>query len=100
MSIHNMRFTVKIRKMYTPVHPRFTILKWVVRGFTSRTCYPDGKKRLNQRSIGLQWLIVYSSFSWLASSSLPEVFRTWKTVATESLHFLKFWWGRGRSTLN
>ena len=46
-----------------------------------------GRKRLKQRSIGLQWLIVYSSFSWLASSSLPEVFRTWKTVATESLHF-------------
>ena len=43
----------------------------------------NGRKRLNQRSIGLQWLIVYSSFSWLASSSLPKVFRTWKTVATE-----------------
>ena len=23
MSIHNLCFTVKIRKMYTPVHPRF-----------------------------------------------------------------------------
>ena len=28
MSIHNLCFTVKIRKMYTHVHPRFTILKW------------------------------------------------------------------------
>ena len=34
MSIHNLCFTVKI-KMYTPVHPRFTILKWGVRGYTS-----------------------------------------------------------------
>ena len=49
----------------------------------------NGRKRLNQRSIGLQWLIVYSSFNWLASSSLPGVFRTWKTVATESFEFLK-----------
>ena len=47
----------------------------------------NGRKQLNQRSKGLQWLIVFSSFSWLASSSLPEVFRTWKTVATERLHF-------------
>ena len=89
MSIQNLCYTVKIRKMYTPVHSRFTILKWGVRGYTlhGHVCYPDGRKRLNQRSIGLQWLIVYSSFSWLASSSLPRVFRTWKTVATESLHF-------------
>ena len=36
--------------------------------YITRTCYPDGRKRLNQRSIGLQRLIVYSSFSWLASS--------------------------------
>ena len=35
MSIHNLCFTVKIRKMYTPVHPGFTILKWGVRGYTS-----------------------------------------------------------------
>ena len=35
MSIHNLCFTVKIRKMYTPVHPRFTMLKWGVRGYTS-----------------------------------------------------------------
>ena len=35
MSIHNLCFTVKIRKMYTPVHPRFTILKSGVRGYTS-----------------------------------------------------------------
>ena len=35
MSIHNLCFTVKIRKMYTPVHPRLTILKWGVRGYTS-----------------------------------------------------------------
>ena len=35
--------------------------------YITRTCYPDGRKRLNQRSIGLQRLIVYSSFSWLAS---------------------------------
>ena len=34
MSIHNLCFTVKIRKMYTPVHPRYTILKWGVRGYT------------------------------------------------------------------
>ena len=88
MSIHNLCFTVKIRKMYTPVHPRFTILKWGVRAHTSHGHVILMEiKRLNQRSIGLQWLIVYSSFSWLASSSLPEVFRTWKTVATESLHF-------------
>ena len=38
------------------------------RVYITRTCYPDGRKRLNQRSIGLQRLIVYSSFSWLASS--------------------------------
>ena len=35
MSIHSLCFTVKIRKMNTPVHPRFTILKWGVRGYTS-----------------------------------------------------------------
>ena len=39
MSIHNLCFTVKIRKIYTPVHPRFTILKWGggggVRGYTT-----------------------------------------------------------------
>ena len=35
MSIHNLCFTVKIRKMYTSMHPRFTILKWDVRGYTS-----------------------------------------------------------------
>ena len=35
MSIHNLCFTVKIRKMYTHVHPRFTIFKWGLRGYTS-----------------------------------------------------------------
>ena len=35
MSIHNLCFTVKIRKMHTPVHPRLTILKWGVGGDTS-----------------------------------------------------------------
>ena len=80
MSIHNLCFTVKIIKMYTPVHPRFTLLKWGVRGYTLHG-------HVILISIGLQWLIVYSSFSWLASSSLPEVFRTSKTVATESLRF-------------
>ena len=35
LSIHNLCFTVKIRQMYTPVHPRFTILKWGVRGYIS-----------------------------------------------------------------
>ena len=88
MSIHNLCFTIKIRKMYTPVHPQvYNIKVGCKRVYITRTCYPDGRKRLNQRSIGLQWLIVYSSFSWLAPSSIPEVFRTWKTVATESLHF-------------
>ena len=89
MSIHNLRFTIKIRKMYTPVHPTevYYIKVGCKRVHITRTCYPDGRKRLNQRSIGLQWLVVCSSFPWLASSSPPEVFRSWKTVATESLHF-------------
>ena len=34
MSIHNLGFTVN-GKMYTHVHPRFTILKWGLRGYTS-----------------------------------------------------------------
>ena len=33
MSTHNLCLTVKIRKMYTPVHRRFTILKWGVREY-------------------------------------------------------------------
>ena len=88
MSIHNLCFTVKIRKNVYPCAPPVYYIKvGCKRVYITRTCYLDGRKRLNQRSIGLQWLIVYSSFSWLASSSLPEVFRTWKTVAIESLHF-------------
>ena len=88
MSIHNLCVTVKIRKKLYPCAPQVYYIKvGCKRIYITRTCYPDGRKRLNQRSIGLHWLIVYSSFCWLASSSLPIVFRTWKTVATESLHF-------------
>ena len=90
MSIHNLCFTVKIRKIVYPCAPQVYFIKvGCKRVYITRTCYPDERKRLIQRSIhvGLQWLIVYGSFSWLASSCLPEVFRTWKTVATESLHF-------------
>ena len=88
MSIYNLCFTVKIIKNVYPCAPQVYYIKVECkRVYITRTCYPDGRKRLNQRSIGLQWLIVCSSFSWLASSSLPEVFRSWKTVATESLHF-------------
>ena len=35
MSTHNQCFRAKIRKkMYTPVHPSFTIQKWGVRGYS------------------------------------------------------------------
>ena len=35
MSTHNLCFRTKIRrKMYTPVHPNFTIQKWGVRGYS------------------------------------------------------------------
>ena len=34
MSTHNLCFRAKIRKMYTPVNPSFTILKWGTRGYT------------------------------------------------------------------
>ena len=60
--------------MYAHVHHRFTILKRGVRGYTSHghVILMEGNYS-TMRSIGLQWLIVYSSFSWLASSSLPDV---------------------------
>ena len=32
MSTHNQCFRAKIRKMYTPVNPNFTVLKWGVMG--------------------------------------------------------------------
>ena len=35
MSTHNLCFRAKIRKMYTPVHPSFTIQKWGVMGYKS-----------------------------------------------------------------
>ena len=46
------------------MHPRFTILKWGVRGYTSHghVILVEGNDS------GLQRLIVYSSFSLLASS--------------------------------
>ena len=34
MSTHNLCFRAKIRKMYTPVHPSFTVQKWGVRGYS------------------------------------------------------------------
>ena len=34
MSTHNLCFRAKIRKMYTPVHPSFTIQKWGIRGYS------------------------------------------------------------------
>ena len=33
-STHNLCFRSKIRNMYTPVNPSFTLLKWGVRGCT------------------------------------------------------------------
>ena len=33
MSTHNLCFRAKL-KMYTPVHPSFTIQKWGVRGYS------------------------------------------------------------------
>ena len=32
---HDLCFRAKIRKMYTPVKPNFTILKWGIRGSSS-----------------------------------------------------------------
>ena len=34
MSTHNLCFRARIKKMYTPVHPSFTIYKWGVRRCT------------------------------------------------------------------
>ena len=34
MSTHNLCFKAKIKKMYTPGNPSFSIQKWDVRGFS------------------------------------------------------------------
>ena len=34
----NLCFRAKIRKMYTPVNPRFTIQKWDVKGYELHGC--------------------------------------------------------------
>ena len=35
---HNLCFRAKIRKMYTPVNPSFTIQKWDVKGYALHGC--------------------------------------------------------------
>ena len=62
-------FYSKNKKNVHPCAPQVYYIKvGCKRVYITRTCNPDGRKRLNQRSIGLQRLIMYSSFSWLASS--------------------------------
>ena len=66
-------FYSKNKKNVYPCAPQVYYIKVrCKRVYITQICYPDGRKRLNQRSIGLS----IASISWLASSSLPEVFRT------------------------